>query len=92
MEAALFVFTFILFAYNVTYTTRKNHRTVYTARNTDILSLNICQAFSRFILVGNACSLTDSHEKNVKTRFLYFDDDVSRIICKITCFVCRVCL
>ena len=69
MEAALFVFTFILFAYNVTYTARKSHRTVYTARNTDILSLNICQAFSRFILAGNACSLTDSHAKNVKRVF-----------------------
>ena len=68
MEAALFVFTFILFVY----TARKNDRTVYTARNTDILSLNICQAFSRFILAGNACSLTDSHTNNDKKYFFLF--------------------
>ena len=64
LEAALFVFTFILFVY----TARKNDRTVY-ARNTDILSLNICQAFSRFILAGNVCSLSDSHTNNDKKYF-----------------------
>lgn len=72
MEAARFVFSFILFAYNVTYTTRKNHRTVYTARNTDILSLIYMTNLFEIYPGGQRLFLGRQPRKQRNTRFFVF--------------------
>ena len=69
MEAALFVFTFILFVY----TARKNDRTVYTARNTNTsLSLIYMTSLFKIYSVVQRLLLGRQPNKQRNTRFFVF--------------------